>query len=221
MEYAIIQTGGKQYRVQPGDTVDVEKLSAEVGSTLELDSVLLVSRDGEMSVGAPTVPEARVIAEVQAHGRGKKLIVFKYKPKVRYRRKQGHRQAFTRLAIREIALGEVKKESAPTVSQQPGEKTAPRRRAPTAQQPGEKTAPRRRAPTAAQQPGEKSAPRRRAPTVAQQPGEKSAPRRRAPTVSQQPGEKTAPRRRAPTAQQPGEKSAPRRRAPTAQQPGEE
>ena len=155
MEYAIIQTGGKQYRVQPGDTVDVEKLSAEVGSTLELDSVLLVSRDGEMSVGAPTVPEARVIAEVQAHGRGKKLIVFKYKPKVRYRRKQGHRQAFTRLAIREIALGEVKKESAPTVAQQPGEKTAPRRRAPTAaQQPGEKSAPRRRARTASKEPGE-------------------------------------------------------------------
>jgi large subunit ribosomal protein L21 len=105
MPYAIIESGGKQYRVQPGDTIEVEMLAAEPGSILDLDRVLMLSQDEQVTVGQPTVAGARVIAEVQEHGRGKKIIVFKYKPKVRYRRKQGHRQSFTRLAIKEIVSG--------------------------------------------------------------------------------------------------------------------
>ena len=105
MPYAIIETGGKQYRVQPGDTIEVEQLAGEPGSTLELDRVLMLSRDEGVTVGQPTVAGARVVAEVQEHGRGKKIVVFKYKPKVRYQRKQGHHQGFTRLAIREIITG--------------------------------------------------------------------------------------------------------------------
>ena len=105
MPYAIIESGGKQYRVQPGDTIEVEVLAAEPGSTLDLDRVLMLSQDEQVTVGQPTVAGARVVAEVQEHGRGEKIIVFKYKPKVRYRRKQGHRQSFTRLAIKEIVSG--------------------------------------------------------------------------------------------------------------------
>ena len=106
MPYAIIETGGKQYRVQPGDVIEVERLSAEVGSTIDLDRVLLLAGEGQPTLGQPTVAGARVVAEVQKHDRSKKVIVFKFKPKVRYQRKQGHRQAFTRLAIKEIVSGE-------------------------------------------------------------------------------------------------------------------
>jgi len=103
--YAILETGGKQYRVQPGDTISVERLPAEPGETLELGSVLLVAGDGEQTrVGAPSVPGAIVQAEVVEHGRGDKIIVFRFKSKVRYRRKTGHRQALTRLRITDILL---------------------------------------------------------------------------------------------------------------------
>jgi large subunit ribosomal protein L21 len=103
--YAILETGGKQYRVQPGDTISVERLPAEPGETLELGSVLLLAGDGERTrVGAPSVPGAIVRAEVVEHGRGDKIIVFRFKSKVRYRRKTGHRQALTRLRITDILL---------------------------------------------------------------------------------------------------------------------
>lgn len=100
--YAIVRTGGKQYKVAPGDTVEVERLSAEEGSTIELDDVLLVADEKGTKVGEPTVAGAKVIAEVLGEKRDRKIIVFKYKPKVRYRRKKGHRQIHTRLAIKEI-----------------------------------------------------------------------------------------------------------------------
>src|ERR671938_1210225 len=103
--YAIVETGGKQYRVQPGDTIHVERLSAEPGATLELGSVLLLAGDGEQArVGTPNVPGAVARAEVVEHARGDKIIVFRYKSKVRYRRKTGHRQALTRLRITDILL---------------------------------------------------------------------------------------------------------------------
>jgi large subunit ribosomal protein L21 len=103
--YAILETGGKQYRVQPGDTISVERLPAEPGETLELGSVLLLAGDGERArVGTPAVPGAIVRAEVLEHGRGDKIIVFRYKSKVRYRRKTGHRQALTRLRITDILV---------------------------------------------------------------------------------------------------------------------
>lgn len=104
MEYAVIATGGKQYRVSPGDTINVEKLGAAVGSLIELTDVLTVSKDGQVVVGQPTIAGAKVVAEVKDERKGRKVIVFKFKPKTRYKRTKGHRQHFTRLAIREIVL---------------------------------------------------------------------------------------------------------------------
>ncbi|MGQ9675862.1 MAG: 50S ribosomal protein L21 [Chloroflexota bacterium] len=100
--YAVVETGGKQYKVAPGQTVDVEKLPVEAGQTVELDRVLLISEDDKVAVGSPTVPGAKVVATVVEQVKGEKIIVFKYKPKTRYRRKTGHRQEYTRLAIKEI-----------------------------------------------------------------------------------------------------------------------
>jgi large subunit ribosomal protein L21 len=102
--YAIVETGGKQYQVQAGQIVDVERLAAEVGQEVELDQVLLVADDDEVQVGQPTVEGAKVRATVLRQDRGRKMIVFKFKPKERYRRKAGHRQSFTRLRIDEIVL---------------------------------------------------------------------------------------------------------------------
>ena len=102
MDYAVFKTGGKQYRVQPGDTLDVELLPNEVDSVAEFGEVLAVSRDGELTVGAPVVEGARVMAQVQSHYKDRKVIVYKYKAKTRYRRKRGHRQSYTRLVIQDI-----------------------------------------------------------------------------------------------------------------------
>ena len=102
--YAIVRTGGHQYRVAPGDTIEVEKLDAQPGTDIELGEVLMVSGDNGVTVGTPVVQGARVLARVLGEAKGEKLIVFKYKPKKRYRRKTGHRQSLTRLSIREIAL---------------------------------------------------------------------------------------------------------------------
>ena len=100
--YAVVETGGKQYRVAPGDTIDVEYLAVEEGASINLDRVLLVGGDEGITVGAPTVAGANVLADVVTHDRAKKIVVFKYKNKVRSRRRTGHRQAFTRLHIKEI-----------------------------------------------------------------------------------------------------------------------
>jgi large subunit ribosomal protein L21 len=105
--YAIVRSGGKQYRVEAEQVLDVDRLQVEVGSTVELTDVLLISEDGLATVGTPTVPDARVLAEVIEHGRDQKVIVFKYKNKTRYRRKRGHRQDYTRLAIRSLGIGEI------------------------------------------------------------------------------------------------------------------
>ena len=100
--YAIVETGGKQYRVNPGQTIDVERLDVAEGDTVELDRVLLIADGDRVTVGTPTVDGAKVIATSQGEGKSKKVIVFKYKPKVRYRKKTGHRQHYTRLAIDKI-----------------------------------------------------------------------------------------------------------------------
>lgn len=100
--YAIIETGGKQYRVEEGSVLKVEKLAAAEGETVELDRVLVLKKDDQLTVGAPWVDGVRVMAQVLEQGRGKKIIVFKYKPKKNYRRKQGHRQSFTKLRIEKI-----------------------------------------------------------------------------------------------------------------------
>lgn len=103
--YALIESGGKQYRVSPGQVIEVDRLTAEKGSVVELDRVLLVADGDKVTMGKPLVAGAKVTAEVVDEARDDKVIVFKYKPKVRYRKKQGHRQWFTRLAIKEISLG--------------------------------------------------------------------------------------------------------------------
>ncbi len=105
MDYAIVQTGGKQYRVQEGDSITVEKLPGEEGGTLELDNVLLVSKGEKVTVGQPHVEGAKVVAEVARQGKADKVIVFKYKSKVRYHVKNGHRQQVTRLSIKQIVAG--------------------------------------------------------------------------------------------------------------------
>lgn len=102
MTYAIIETGGKQYRVQAGETVRIEKLVAGEGDTVVLDKVLAVSKDGQLTVGAPYVAGAKVTASVKAQGKAPKIIVFKYHNKTNYRRKTGHRQPFTAVTIQSI-----------------------------------------------------------------------------------------------------------------------
>jgi large subunit ribosomal protein L21 len=103
--YAIVETGGKQYRVEPGDTIAVERLPGGLGETLDLNQVLLVGGSAsETRVGSPRVPGALVRAEVVEHHRGDKIIVFRFKSKVRYRRKTGHRQDLTRLRITDILV---------------------------------------------------------------------------------------------------------------------
>lgn len=106
MAYAVIRSGGKQYTVREGAWLQVEKLEGEPGASLDLDQVLMVADGDRVSVGTPTVPGARVVAEIVEHGRGKKIQVFKYKAKVRYKKRNGHRQAYTKLAIREIIAGD-------------------------------------------------------------------------------------------------------------------
>ena len=99
--FAIIETGGKQYKVEVGDLVCVEKLDNEVGSVLEFE-VLMLEKDGKVTAGTPFVKNVKVKAEVLEHGKGDKVIVYKYKAKKNVRSKQGHRQPYTMLKINEI-----------------------------------------------------------------------------------------------------------------------
>ena len=99
---AIIETGGKQYRVAEGDTLFIEKLPVEAGDTVTFDKVLAVLDGDKATFGAPVVEGAKVTASVVKNGKGKKVIVFKYKPKKGYRRKQGHRQPYTKVTIGKI-----------------------------------------------------------------------------------------------------------------------
>ena len=111
--YAIIETGGKQYRVQEGDVLTIEKLGVEAGETVEFDKVLVLAGE-ELKVGAPYVEGAKVVGEVVENGKAKKVIIFKYKAKKDYRKKQGHRQPYTMVKIVSLT-GEAapKKEAAP------------------------------------------------------------------------------------------------------------
>ena len=110
--YAIIETCGKQYKVSEGDVVFFEKLEAEEGKKVKFDKVILVSDEGKVEVGTPYVKGAKVEGKVIAHGKAKKIVVFKYKAKKNYRRKQGHRQPYTKVEITSIKLVAEKKETA-------------------------------------------------------------------------------------------------------------
>jgi large subunit ribosomal protein L21 len=98
--FAVIETGGKQYHVQEGDILFVEKLNENVGDTLTFEKVLMVNDQ----VGEPYLKAAKVTAEIKSHGKGKKIVIFKYKAKKDYRKKQGHRQPFTKIEIKSIAI---------------------------------------------------------------------------------------------------------------------
>lgn len=100
--YAVIETGGKQYRVQEGDTIFVEKLNNSEGEKVNFDRVLFVSKEDDVKVGKPYVEGAKVEGTVLEQGKGKKVIIFKYKPKKDYRKKQGHRQPYTKVKIEKI-----------------------------------------------------------------------------------------------------------------------
>ena len=103
--YAVLETGGKQYRVSPGDLVKVERLGGEPGSPVRFDRVLLVAEGDRVTVGTPTVAGVSVAGEVVGQGRGPKVIVFKFKRRKKYRRTQGHRQAQTTIRITAISRG--------------------------------------------------------------------------------------------------------------------
>ena len=102
--YAVIQTGGKQYRVTEGDVINVEKLDAEAGKTVTIKEVLVVEKEEETLVGAPYVTGASVKAEVLENGKGPKVVIYKYKAKKDSKKKQGHRQPYTQLQIKSITI---------------------------------------------------------------------------------------------------------------------
>jgi large subunit ribosomal protein L21 len=118
--YAVIRTGGKQYRVAPNDVLEVERISGDVGSKLQFDVLLLGGGEGEPQIGAPLVAGALVAAEVVDHHRGEKIIIFKKKRRQNYRRKKGHRQELTTIRITDIlANGEKPKKEAKAKSAEP------------------------------------------------------------------------------------------------------
>ena len=100
--YAVVETGGKQYRVTVGASLKVEKLSQAIGDVVQLERVLLIENEGAVQTGSPTIDGAAVKAEVLGHGRNKKVQIFKMKRRKKYRRSQGHRQAFTELRVTDI-----------------------------------------------------------------------------------------------------------------------
>ena len=105
MTYAIIRTGGRQFRVEPGKTYKFPTLRGDAGGEIEFSDVLLGSDGSAVKTGAPTIKGAKVVGEIVRHGRGDKIIVFKFKRRKNYARKQGHRQGFTEVKINDISLG--------------------------------------------------------------------------------------------------------------------
>ena len=102
--YAVLETGGKQYRVVAGDRLEIERLTTEAGQTHTFDRVLMVNNEGQLTIGTPTVASATVVADVLEHIRGEKKIIFKMKRRKGYHKKQGHRQELTVVKIKEIKL---------------------------------------------------------------------------------------------------------------------
>jgi large subunit ribosomal protein L21 len=103
--YAIFRTGGKQFRAEPGASLRIPSLDVEPGSSVTFDEVLLGASDSDVKVGVPLIDGASVSAEVVAHGKGEKIVIFKHKRRKNYRRKQGHRQKYTEIRINDVTLG--------------------------------------------------------------------------------------------------------------------
>ena len=101
--YAVIQTGGKQYRVAEGDTLKVEKIVADTGATVELDKVLMIADGDSVKVGRPYIEGGKITATVNAHGRGKKVQILKFRRRKHHMKRQGHRQAYTELEITDVS----------------------------------------------------------------------------------------------------------------------
>lgn len=101
--YAVIATGGKQYRVEQGDVLRVEKLDAQAGDTIDFDRILMLANGDDVSIGAPYVAGGKVSAEVRSHGRADKIEIVKFRRRKHYRRQMGHRQSYTELVIKEIS----------------------------------------------------------------------------------------------------------------------
>ena len=104
MNYVIFEKGGKQYKAVEGESVEVDRLPLDIGATVDLDQVVLVSNEKGVQVGKPFVKGAKIKAKIENHFKGPKVIVFKYRPRQRYRVKSGHRQSYTRLKIEKIAV---------------------------------------------------------------------------------------------------------------------
>jgi len=102
--YAVIETGGKQYKVKEGDIIKIEKLNADQGEVVEVEKVLAVVKDCETVFGKPVIEGAKAVLKVLEHGKGDKILVFKYKPKKKYRKTQGHRQPYTQVVVEKIEV---------------------------------------------------------------------------------------------------------------------
>jgi large subunit ribosomal protein L21 len=219
--YAIVRAGGKQYRVEPDQVLDVDRLQADVGATIDLADVLLIGGNGDVRVGTPLVEGARVVAEVVEHGRDAKIRVFKYKNKTRYRRRYGHRQPFTRLVVKRIVTGPG--EAAEAEAAPPAEKPKPKRartarttrakQAEAEQPPAAEATP--EAPPAAEAPAEAEKPRRTRARKTAEPAaaaDTEAKPRRTRKAAAEPESETKPRRttsrRTPKAQAKEEESKP-------------
>jgi large subunit ribosomal protein L21 len=150
MRYAIVESGGKQYRAVEGLTLDVDRLPVEEGKKIDLERILMMADGDQVMVGTPTVSGIQVKATVLAHIRGPKLVSFRYRPKKRIRVKGGHRQQFTRLMVEFIGQpGEqrkVEKPAAKSAPPKPEKQSASRKEAPGARQPAKKAAARKSAP---------------------------------------------------------------------------
>jgi large subunit ribosomal protein L21 len=144
MRYAIVQSGGKQYKAVEGETIDVDRLDTEIGKKVELGEVLLVSDGEQVHIGTPTLGDVKIAATVVSQDKGPKIIVFKYKPKIRYRVKTGHRQQMTRLLIDSISIkGESRSAKAEEATSEkaaakPRKKAAAAKKAPAAKKPAAK-----------------------------------------------------------------------------------
>ncbi len=193
--YAIFETGGKQYKAQKGDIVFVEKLSAEPGKTVSFDA-LVVADGKDIKIGTPVVDGAKVKAKVIEHGKEKKVIVFKYKPKRKYRKKQGHRQPFTKIEVTSIALANSKDtdETAAKAAPKAAAKAAPKAAAKAAPKAAAKAAPKAAA-KAAPKAAAKAAPKTTA-KAAPKTTAKAAPKKTAAKVAPKTTAKAAPKKTA-------------------------